>query len=141
MVGRPSRGGGCGALQAERREVEVVDKGIKETDGMLGSHGVVEPLWEQDRFVAVCAVDKTHADIKLQGSKKVSRCREQCYSLPKHCVFTQSGAAPDCLQRPLVPRSCFRQQVRASVKTLPQALYKASCQQGKRCSTRHLPAC
>jgi hypothetical protein len=26
-------------------------------------------------------------------------------------------------------------------RTLPQALYKASCQQGKGCSTSHLPAC
>ena len=95
VVGRPSRGGGCGALKAECREVEVVDKGINETDGVLCSNGVVEPLREQDLFVAVHAVEKTHAGIKLQECKKVSRCSEQGYSLPKHCVFTQSGAALD----------------------------------------------
>ena len=44
--GRPSRGSGCGPLKAERREVEVVDKGIDETDGILCSNGVVESLWE-----------------------------------------------------------------------------------------------
>jgi hypothetical protein len=37
MVGRPSRGCGCGSLQAERREVEVVDKGVEETDGYCWS--------------------------------------------------------------------------------------------------------
>jgi len=35
---------------------------------------------------------------------------------PKMGVLTQSGAAPDCLQRPLVPRVRFRQQVSASVR-------------------------
>jgi hypothetical protein len=59
---------------------------------MLGSHGVVEPLREQDGFVAVRAVETTHERTKLPKSKKVSRDREQCYSLPKHGVFTQSGA-------------------------------------------------
>jgi hypothetical protein len=44
--GRPSRGSGGGPLKAERREVEVVDKGIEETDGMLFSNVVVESLWE-----------------------------------------------------------------------------------------------
>ena len=37
VVGRPSRGGGCGPLKAERREVEVVDKGIDETDRILSA--------------------------------------------------------------------------------------------------------
>jgi hypothetical protein len=61
---------------------------------------VIEPLWEQDLFVAIRAVDKAHAGTKLQESKAVSRCGSSCYSLPNHGVFTQSGAAPDCLQRP-----------------------------------------
>jgi hypothetical protein len=69
-IGRPPCGGGCGALEAEHREVEVVDEGIEETDGILCSNGVVEPLGEQDRFVAVCAVDKTHESTQLQKSKK-----------------------------------------------------------------------
>ena len=124
VVGRSSRGRGLSPPKAERRKVEMVDTGIDESDGMLFGHGVVAPLWEQELCVAVRAVDKAQAGIKLQESQEVSRGSEQCYSLPKHCVFTQSGAAPA-----------------ASVKTLPQALYKASCQQGKRCSTRHLPAC
>jgi hypothetical protein len=70
----------------------VIDKGIKKTDGILCSNVVVEPLREQDGFVAVLAVDKTHESTKLPKSKKVSRDSEQWYSLPKHCVFTQSGA-------------------------------------------------
>jgi hypothetical protein len=77
----------------------VIDKGIEETDGMLCSNGVVEPLREQELFVAVRPVDKTHERIKRQKSKKVSRDSQQCYRLPKHCVLTQSGAAPDRLQR------------------------------------------
>ena len=48
-----------------------------------------------DLFVAVRAVDKAHAGTKLQKRKEVTHCSEQCYSLPKHCVLTQSGAAPD----------------------------------------------
>src|SRR5262245_12853947 len=115
VIGRPSRGSGCGALEAKHREVEVINKGIEETDGILGSNVVIEPLREQDLFVAVRAVDKTHESTQLQKSNKVSRASEQCYSLPKHGVFTQSGTAPDCLQRSLVPRSRFRQQVSASV--------------------------
>jgi hypothetical protein len=47
------------------------------------------------------------------------------------------------------PRSCTSGMVIFSeiaffyglVRTLPQVLYKASCQQGKGCSTSHLPAC
>ena len=106
------------ALTAERREVEVVDKGVDETDEILFSHSVVEPLWEQDRFVAVYAVDKVHAGTTRRESKAVSHCREQCYSLPRHGVFTQSGAAPDCLPRPLLHCSRFRQQVSASVRLM-----------------------
>jgi hypothetical protein len=79
-------------LEAKHREGEVIDKGIEATDGILGSHVVIEPLREQDLFVAVRAVDKTHESTKLPKSKKVSRARQQCYSLPKHCVLTQSGA-------------------------------------------------
>lgn len=45
VVSRPARGSGCGPLKAERREGEVVDKGIDETDGMLFGNVVVEPLW------------------------------------------------------------------------------------------------
>ena len=92
-IGRPARGSGCGALEAERRQVEVVDKGIEEPNGMLCGTIVVEPLREQDGFVAVRAVDKAHKGTKLQDNKEVSRRSEQCYSLPKHWVFTQSGAA------------------------------------------------
>jgi hypothetical protein len=32
--GRPACGSGCGALEAKPREVEVIDKGLKDTDGM-----------------------------------------------------------------------------------------------------------
>jgi hypothetical protein len=74
VVGRSSRGSGCGPLQAERRAVEVVDKGVEETDGILCGNVVVEPLWEQALFVAVRAVDKAHEGIKRQESKEVSRC-------------------------------------------------------------------
>jgi hypothetical protein len=45
---------------------------------MRCSHGVVEPLRDQDGFVAVRTVDKTHESPKLQKSKKVSRASEQC---------------------------------------------------------------
>jgi hypothetical protein len=71
--GRSSRGSGCGALKAEGREVEMVDKGVEETDGMLWGHVVVEPLWKQDLFVAIHAVEKAHAGTTLQKSKEVSR--------------------------------------------------------------------
>src|SRR5215470_13175601 len=56
--GRPARGSGCGALAAKPREGEVIDKGIEETDGLLGRNVVIEPLREQELFVAVRAVDK-----------------------------------------------------------------------------------
>jgi hypothetical protein len=102
-----------GPLKAEGGEVEVIDKGVEETDGILFGNVVVEPLWKQDLCVAIRAVNKAHEGTTLQKSKEVSRCSEQCYSLPKHCVFTQSGAAPDCLQPPL--RCGFRQQVSAGV--------------------------
>jgi hypothetical protein len=42
----------------------------EETDGILCSNVVVEPLREQDRFVAVRAVDKTHKSTQLQKDKK-----------------------------------------------------------------------
>ena len=74
VVGRSSRGSGCGSLKAACREVEGVSKGVEETDGILCGNGVVEPLWELDLFVAVRAVDKAHAGTKLQESKAVSRC-------------------------------------------------------------------
>jgi hypothetical protein len=48
----------------------VVDEGIEETDGILCSNVGVEPLGEQDRFVAVCAVDKAHESTQLQKSQK-----------------------------------------------------------------------
>src|SRR5262249_19143158 len=85
----------------------VVDKGIKETDGILCSNVVVEPCREQDGFVAVRAVDTTHERTKLPKSNKVSRDSVQRYSLPKHCVFTQSravfGAARVRRHAPWVP--------------------------------------
>ena len=68
--GRPPRGGGWGALEAAHREVEVGDAGSEETAGMRCSHGVVEPLGDQERFVAVGAVEKTHARTPRQKSKK-----------------------------------------------------------------------
>jgi hypothetical protein len=92
----------------------VADKGVEETDGSVCGNGVVEPLWAQDGCVAVGAVEKTHKSTTLQENTEVSRCRSQCDSLPKHGVFTQSGAAPDCCHRPL--RSRFRQQVSAGVR-------------------------
>ena len=96
-----------------------VDKGINETDGMLCSHGVVEPLRKQDRFMAVRAVEKTHAGLQLHKSKKVSRCREHCYSLPKHCVCTQSGAAADRFQRPfLLPAAAELSRSAAEVRPM-----------------------
>jgi hypothetical protein len=36
--------------------------------------------------------------------------------VPPHPCSTEHGAAPDCLQRPLLRRSRFRQQVSASVR-------------------------
>ena len=68
--GRPARGSGCGALEAKPREVEVIDKGIKETDGILCSNVVVEPLREQDGFVAVRALDKP---MKVQNSQRAKK--------------------------------------------------------------------
>jgi len=59
VIGRPARASGGGALETKHREVAGIDQGIKETDRMLGSHGVVEPLREQDGFVAVRAVETT----------------------------------------------------------------------------------
>jgi len=91
-IGRPSRGCGCGALTAARREVEGVDKGVDATDGMLFRDSVVAPFWDQALCVAIRAVDKAHAGTKLQESQAGAHCRGQCYSLPKHSVFTQSGA-------------------------------------------------
>src|SRR5262245_40139130 len=78
VVSRPSRGSGWGPLQAERREVEVVDTGIDETDGRLCGNGVVEPLWALDLFVSVRAVHKAHAGTKLPERKTVSCGSEQC---------------------------------------------------------------
>src|SRR4029453_10699818 len=92
VSGRPARGSGWGALDAKHRPGEVIDTGIEDTDRIFCSHVVSEPLREQDRFVAVRAVDKTHASTQRPKSKKVFRDSEQCYSLPKHCVLTQSGA-------------------------------------------------
>ena len=63
---------------------------MKQT-GFSASNGVVEPLREQDLFVAVHAVEKTHAGIKLQECKKVSRCSEQGYSL-QNIAFSHSLA-------------------------------------------------
>ena len=91
-IGWPARGSGCGALAAKHREGEVSDKGSEETDGMLGSNGGSEPRREQERFVAVRAVDKTHKSTQLPKSHKGSRASAPCYSLPKHRVLTQSGA-------------------------------------------------
>ena len=90
--GRPACGSGGGALDAQHREGEVIATGIQETAGMLFGHVVVEPRREQDGVVAVRAVEKTHERTKLPKSKNVSRDREPCDSLPKHGVFTQSGA-------------------------------------------------
>jgi hypothetical protein len=78
VLGRSSRGCGCGSRKAERGEVEVVDKGGEKTDGLLFSNIVVEPLWEQALCVAVCAVDKTHERTTLRESKAVSCGSEQC---------------------------------------------------------------
>ena len=74
VIGRAACGSGCGPLKAQCRAVEVVNKGIEETDGMLFSHRGVEPLWEQALCVAVGAVDKAHTGTKLQESKAGSRC-------------------------------------------------------------------
>jgi hypothetical protein len=116
VVGRSSRGSGCGPLKAECREVEVVNKGVDETDGILFGNVVIEPLREQERFVAVRAVEKTPAGTKLPKSKKVSRDSEQCDSLPKYCVLTQSGTGADALQLTLVPRVRFRARLKRSVR-------------------------
>ena len=51
----------------------MVDKGVEETDGMLWGHVVVEPLWTQDLFVAIHAVEKAHTGTTPQKSKEVSR--------------------------------------------------------------------
>lgn len=72
VVSRSSRGSGFGPLKTEGREVEVVDKGVDETDGIRFDNVVVEPLWEQDLFVAVHAVDKAHEGTKPQDNKEVS---------------------------------------------------------------------
>src|SRR5262245_34380321 len=69
VIGWPAGCSGGRALQAERREGEVVNKGIKEADGILCGHGVVEPLREQALFMAVRAVDKAHESTQLQKSK------------------------------------------------------------------------
>jgi hypothetical protein len=92
VSGRPARGSGWGALDAKHRPGEVIDTGIEDTARICCSHVVSEPLREQDRFVAVRAVDKTPASTQRPKSKKVFRDSEPCYSLPKHCVLTQSGA-------------------------------------------------
>ena len=81
-----------GALEAAGCQVEFVDKGIDKADGMVLGNVVVEALRESDHFVAVHAVDIAHEGTKLRERKEASFCSWQCYSLPKHCVFTQSGA-------------------------------------------------
>jgi hypothetical protein len=53
VIGRPACGSGGGALTAKPREVEVIDKGIKETDGIFCGNVVIKPLWKQDGCVAV----------------------------------------------------------------------------------------
>jgi hypothetical protein len=90
--GQPAWGSGSGALKAKPREVEVIDTGIKATDGLCCGKVVIKPLWTQDGCVAVRAVEKTHESPHLQKSKKVSRDRAPCESLSNHGVFTQSGA-------------------------------------------------
>ena len=97
VVGRASRGSRGGPPKVKRREVKLVDKGVYETDGIFCGNVVVEPFWKQDLFVTVRAVNKAHAGTKLHESKAVSRCREQCYRVPRYGVLIQSGAAPDCL--------------------------------------------
>ena len=96
VIGRPSRSRGGGPRKAERRSVEAVDKGIDETDRMLFSHVVVQARWEQALFVSVRTLAVAHA---VRGSKwmrqDILRIR---YSTASRSVFTQSGAAPDCLQ-------------------------------------------
>ena len=116
--GRASRASGLGPLNAAGGEGAAVDQGVEETAGRLFGPVVVAPRWKQDRCVARRAVEKAHAGTTLQKSTEVFRGSEQCYSLPKHGVFTQSGAAPDGFQRPLLPHSRFRQQVSASVSVL-----------------------
>src|SRR5919106_98510 len=76
VVGRSSRGSGVGPLNAKGREVEVVDQGVAETDGIRCSHVGVAPRWKQERFVALRAVDQAHNGTTLQESKDVSRGRE-----------------------------------------------------------------
>jgi hypothetical protein len=60
VVGRPSCRSRCGPLKAKRLSIEVVDKGLKETDGIVYGAGVVEPLGALDLFVAVSTLEMTH---------------------------------------------------------------------------------
>src|SRR5262249_9581074 len=53
------------------------------------------------------------------------------YSLPKHCVFTQSGAAADRLQRPHLRRSRLQWRLSASVRRFPQRLVEVSASERK----------
>lgn len=48
----------------------MIDKGIEETDGILGRNVVIEPLRDRDLFVAVRAVEKIHERTKLQRAQK-----------------------------------------------------------------------
>ena len=105
-----------GTVEAAGCQGACVAKGIEKADGMVCGHVVVEALRAYEHCVAVRAVARAHAGTKLRESKAASFCSGQCYSLPKHCVFTQSGAAPDC-QKPTLLRRCgFWQQVSASVR-------------------------
>jgi hypothetical protein len=118
--GRPPRCGGCGALDAAPREVEVVDEGIEETDGILCSNVVVEPRGAQDRFVAVCAVEKAHERTQRQKSQTflvtvssaiVYQNIAFAHSLALHLTAYSLRFAP--------LRSGFRQQVSLGVRRLP----------------------
>jgi hypothetical protein len=82
VIGRPSCRSRFGPLKAKRLSIEVVDKGIKETDGILYGDVVVEPLWELALCVAVSTLDMTHVvrDSKVDKAGYIQN--ELYYSKP-----------------------------------------------------------
>jgi hypothetical protein len=61
-----SGGRRCDALEAERRKIKLINKGIEKADRVLFCDRVVETLRKEHLLVTVCALDVTHNSTKLR---------------------------------------------------------------------------
>ena len=56
MIAGPTRRG-C-ALEAERRQIQLVDEDVDHPDGVLGRHVVVDAVRKQKLLMAIAAFDE-----------------------------------------------------------------------------------